>query len=444
LQISLFRIRMAAVLVASAAMFAAAHPAAAQAMRAGTRPLGIAGSGIASARGQEALFSNPANLGLGDAPAWSFALPQLTLGVGASGVPLGDVWDARQYDDLSAERRRRILDDVPADGVGARFDTRQPLASMSMGRFAMGVSYANSGEHTIGRDLVELFFEGYQTGRRDYSVEPTHGVRASYWDVATGYGRQLGPLSIGAAGHYYFGATRVRTRLFEPTFDLLGLDLDVDYVGALSRGGRGWGADLGAAYQPMPGLTLSAAIENLASKLTWSDELRVRSLTLHRADFEHAAPDDLLDRYRQSERAIADLAAESPAVRATAAELIDDTKLPARLRLGAEWMPDAVTSLTVAWEEELSAGALVGGWERVTAVGAERRFTGTRSRGIVARAGYATDFDGGRLLSAGVSLGPVQLAVARTHDRIGGDAERRSYDGWVASLGLVAKGFFLK
>jgi hypothetical protein len=126
------------------------------------------------------------------------------------------------------------------------------------------------------------------------------------------------------------------------------------------------------------------------------------------------------------------------------AELIDDTKLPARLRLGAEWMPDAVTSLTVAWEEELSAGALVGGWERVTAVGAERRFTGTRSRGIVARAGYATDFDGSRLLSAGVSLGPVQLAVARTHDRIGGDAERRSYDGWVASLGLVAKGFFLK
>ena len=52
---------------------------------------------------------------------------------------------------------------------------------------------------------------------------------------------------------------------------------------------------------------------------------------------------------------------------------------------------------------------------------------------IVVRAGYATNLEEGRMISGGVSLGPMQLGAAHLDD---GVYEGSPRTGWIATFGL--------
>lgn len=410
-----------------------AAPAAAQ-VPLTPRALGTGGAYVGLARGHEAIFLNPANLGLRDGPRWSIALPQLAVGLTTVGPEVTDVRDYLNYDDLTEAERTELLAQIPESGAEAAVELRAPIAAIQTGNFGFGVAYTILGSHGVSKDVVELFFEGFDPNRRDYTVEGTGGRSARFWDFAAGYGRSVGPLSVGVTGHYYLLSSYSRSRAYDPSYlDLIAVrDIRVEYRGVSSEGGTGFGVDVGAALQPIPGLTLSAAVSNAVSSFNWEKELIGRRVVLDRGDFENSEFQDVRGEYQQSDERIGETPTD-PRYAALAAGLLDDAELPATLRLGAAMSLPSGTDLSASFQESLTEGTLGGRWDRMVGVGVQQKLPVVR-----VRAGISTNLDGGSLIGGGLSLGPLELGVGRwtnTAQEIEGDS-----NGWVATFGLSARG----
>jgi hypothetical protein len=394
------------------------------------RALGMAGAFDGLARGQEAIFLNPALLGLAGTPYWSAAFPQVTVGGTMVGAEIGDLQTMTKYRRISQEDRDAILGRVHPDGTEGRYQLRAPAFALQAGRFGFAVSYASVGGHTISRDVMELFFDGYEEGRTDYGVGNTSGSRATYWDIAAAYGRSIGPLSIGATGHFYRGGTLVRSRLLEPRVDVVARDIEVEYRAVLARGGTGYGLDLGAAYQPIHGVSLSASVSNVVSSMAWNEDLRLRRVTLDRNDIENVSAMDLLTRYETSETT-GDPGGTTLADLAVVEGLFEESDVPSVLRLGASWSAVTGTDLGISYREELTASRLGEVWDRSVAVGVQQRIPFA-----TLRAGYATNMDGGSMISGGLGLGVLQLGAARLQD---GDLDGFDRSGWVGTFGVSVR-----
>ena len=390
------------------------------------RALGMGGAYLGAARGYEALFLNPANLALPDNPRWSIAFPQVTAGgtiLGPSFQDLPDLYTA--LDDGGSVDE--FLAKIPESGTEAHFDVRAPLATLQIGRMALGVNYGSIGQHSIGKDIIELFVEGYEEGRSDYTVGNTVGSRLTYWDVALGYGQKVGPLSLGVTGHYLRAGTALQSRMYEPQVDLENRDIEVNYVAVLARGGSGYAVDFGAALQPLRTVTLSGSVSSAVSKLEWSEDLLVRDFVLDRATIDTMGMLNLAKAYSATEEAL-DPTRSSLRALETAEGLYHDAYLPATAHVGANWMPFSRTNVGAAYREQLTSGRLAGRWDREVSVGIQQRLPL-----IVVRAGYATNLEEGRMISGGVSLGPMQLGAAHLDD---GVYEGSPRTGWIATFGL--------
>lgn len=391
------------------------------------RGMGMGGAFVAVARGQEVIFLNPANLTLPGTPQWSLAFPQLVVTGTMLGPSFGDLPDIQNFDEASDARRQEILATIPESGTELNYDLRFPAVAWQVGHLALGVSYGSIGQHTVSRDIVELIFEGYEDNRTDYSVGNTAGSRATFWDIALAYGRKVGPVSVGATGHYIHGGTLLRSRLFEPRIDLEAQDIEVDYLSVLARGGQGFGLDLGAAYQPMPNVTVSGAISNIVSTMDWSEDLVVRDLTLTRADFDNPEPLDILDRYEESEREV-DSDGATLREMETAELLYSEAYFPPIARLGAAWQPRGGTQLGVSVEKHLGDGRLAGPWDQKFALGVQQKIPL-----VTLRAGVATDLDSSSLISGGITIGVLEVGVAKLN---AGEFDGASRSGWIGSFGV--------
>lgn len=399
------------------------------------RALGMGGAYIGVARGQEALFLNPANLGLPDSPHWSAGIPTISLGLGTRGIETGDLQDLIEYNDLSDEERTALLAQIPADGTGMDVDLRAPLVALQVRRFAIGLSYQVVGSHTVNKSIVDLVLNGFDR-EKTYSIENTAGGRAAFWDVAAAYGRRVGPVSVGATVHYFFPRELVRSALVEvdTVYSVISgftvpTDIRVTYAGVRSEGGSGFGVDLGVAAEPIPGLTLSAALENALNTVQWSDNLRVRTVTLDREDYRNGDPEQLQAEYEESERPYSQAqdVVQPYSYLADSVLALRDQGLPTVLRAGAAYRVGTGTTLAAGFKTELDdspAGAL---WDQQVSLGVQQKIPV-----VTLRAGFATDMEDGTLFSGGLSLGPIQLGVARVTSG-SGDAER---SGWIATFGL--------
>jgi hypothetical protein len=390
------------------------------------RAVGMGGALIGTARGVDALFVNPANLALPGSPAWSLGLPQATLSGTLAGPTFSDLADLRDRDSLSPAEKDRIFGSVPAGGAEARVDARVPLVAFQRNRLAFGVSYAAVGEQGVSRDVFELALYGFQDGRIDYGAEGTAGSRMTFLDFAVAYGDRIGPLTWGVTGHYLRGRTLLRSWVTEPRFDLAGSDIDADYVSVFLRGGNGFAVDVGAAYQPHPAVTVSAAIANAVGGFRWSDELYIRNVNLNRTSLDEDLG-DLLDRHKASERPVgAGDAALAQGV--TARSLEEQAYLPTTARLGVGWQAQDRTLLGLSYYGAVTGGRLSGTWDQMLGIGIEQRIPL-----ITLRAGYATNLDRGSMLSGGLTVGVLELGIARLDDGPFDTARRR---GWVGAAGI--------
>ena len=415
----------------------AAAPAAAQVPLV-PRALGMGNAYVAAARGEEALWLNPANLGLPDTPHWSFGIPTLSVGADVLGLKTGDIRDVIEYRKQSDARKQELLDQVPAGGTGLVGDIRAPLVAAQVRRFAAGLSYNTIGGHGLDRDFVDLLFFGFQAqpGRYNITPEETQGFRASYWDFAAGTGWRLslptpGPLTLGATAHFYQGSgiTRSGVSAVDTVRNALGIptDIRVTYSGVKDEGGSGFGLDVGAAYRPVPGLTLSASVSNVLNSFEWGGDRRIKTATLTQADYENGDLQNVLDRYDASEAAY-DEGFATPVQRTMAENLDVGTELPRVLRAGAAFAPRTGTLVSAAFQDNLNDTAIGGVWDRSLGVGVQQRIAF-----LSARVGLSSNLDSGSLLTGGLSLGPLHLGVAKVSDtRNGADAS-----GWIATFGLA-------
>lgn len=391
------------------------------------RELGMGGAFVGVARGYESIFLTPANLVASDAPRWSFGFPQVGSSAALLGPSFGDVPDLIDFDGVTAERQEELLDLIPLDGTEAQINFRAPLAAFSVGSFGLGVQYVATGSHSLSRDLAELFLKGYEDGRTDYSIGDTFGQRATYWDVAASYAHRVGTVGVGATGHYIRGGTLVRTRLFEPVVDLEAQEISVDYIGVRAPGGNGYALDLGAFYEATPDLTIAASITNAFARMNWTEDLRVRSFTLDRDAIDNASPQDLLNQYEASERDL-DPAAVSLQVYDTAEGLYEEAYFPTVARFGVGWKPLPSTRVGVDFHRKVTEGRLGDEWDQRFAIGVEQGLSI-----FSLRAGYGAGNDGGNLLGGGLSIGPLDIGVARyQRSDIDGDKTR----GWIGTFGL--------
>jgi hypothetical protein len=419
--------------IACAAVLAAG-PAVAQ-VPSTPRALGMGGAYVGVARGVESLFQNPANLGLPNAPTWSAAFPTLSLGLDARGLEIGGLRDLAQYDDLSQAERDALLADIPAGGTGLDADLRAPVAALQYGRFAGSVSYGMIGSHTVNKSIVDLVLNGFDRDKT-YGIQDTQGFRAAFWDIAAACGNRIGPVAVGATAHVYFPRALVRSALVDvdTVYGVISgftvpTDIRVTYAGVRSETGSGLGLDIGAAMEPIPGLTVSAAIENVVNTISWDDELGVRTVVLDRNDYQNGDPEQILDEYEGSETAYVEASA-LPGTRALATALRADRDqgLPMTLRAGAAYQLHTGTTLSTAFQKELDEDSPFGGlWHQQLAVGVQQRLPI-----VTLRAGLATDLEDGTILSGGLSLGPIHLGIARIATG-SGDGER---SGYVATFGL--------
>lgn len=415
-----------ALLLALALFRIAVSPADAQ-VPLSPRSLGMGGAMIGAARGQDAVFLNPANLGLADSPRWSVALAGISAGAVLEGFDLGQLGDLIQYDDLSDAEKDQIFADIPASGVRVEADVRAPVASVQIGSFGIGAAYLTIGGHSVSRDIVELLLYGYEEGRTDYLVADTRGDRASWWDFAVAYGTATGPVSWGVTGHVLLGGTLVRSWMTDPTIDLAGRDIDLDYFGLRSQGGTGVSMDLGAAYQIRRNLTLSGVVTSAFSRLSWSDDLRIRQLELSREDFDGG--EGLLDLHLEYENSERDLQPADDALVDGSPErfLREEAHLPTTATVGFAWKPTPRTDLVGSYSDEVTSGRLGGDWNRRLGVGVEQGYWL-----LAGRLGVASDLGGAQMITGGISIGPVSLGVAR----LSGEDEGTSRSGWIGTFGL--------
>src|SRR5262249_46044186 len=134
------RITASRALAVAGALAVIGAPAAAQAPLT-ARSLGMAGSFVADARGVDALFFNPANLGLGGTPTWSISIPQVAVGTRFVGTSLGDVPSFLRFNRWSQGEKDDFLGGIPDEGLNARVGVTLPIAAVQYRRVAVGVSY---------------------------------------------------------------------------------------------------------------------------------------------------------------------------------------------------------------------------------------------------------------------------------------------------------------
>lgn len=413
--------------VATAAL--AAAPAAAQTPLT-PRALGMGGAYIGVARGQESLFQNPANLGLPNSPHWSVAVPQISFGVQTRGIEPSDVWDLRDFGSLSDAERADILADVPPGGTNLDLDVQVPIFALQVGRFAVGAGYALVGDHSVNRSLVDLVLTGFEPAKLpQYNVENTGGSRAEFFDVRAAYGHRIGPVSLGATGHWFLPRTLVRSAFVEVDTIRNGSgvpeDVQVTYAGVRTEGGSGFGMDLGAAVQPMPGLTLGVALDNVVNTMKWDDDLRLRTVVLDRDDYENGDAEQILNEYEENE--VAYQGSSDPQIAALADRLLADRDvgLPMTLRVGAAYEAGRGATVAASYQSALEDSPLTGLWENQLSVGWQQKIPV-----VTLRAGISTDLDSGNMLTGGLSLGPIQLGIGRLHTGSGDDKT----NGWVATF----------
>lgn len=251
---------------------------AAQLPNASAAAFGLAGNFTAGARGADAAAWNPANLGLGDTPA--FSLRALTVG-GISGLnPI--TWnDFAGHGDATIPRDTRLgwVDRVTASGrQTGDADGGATALALNVGRVGLHVGAAGYAAASLSPDAIEALFFGNagRTGApRDLRFDGSSARGGAFGTAALSYAQPLhldparhSELAIGVTAKYVSGAGVLRAQ--DGGSSVTTSDVAVNFPIVYSDGmaGSGFGVDVGAAFRSGR-LTLGAKVENAMNSFAW-------------------------------------------------------------------------------------------------------------------------------------------------------------------------------
>ena len=242
----------------------------------------MAGAYMGLARGIDAAVWNPANLGLSTNSNMSINLIHIGAGVNNNSWTLGQ-YNQYNGDSLATDDINDILNSVPGDGVKFYGMAESQLAGFAKGRFAFSIEGMVASGFQFSKNFLEVMFRGneldqvYQFDDSDgeaytlmsYNVSGALPIRLASFQSA----------AIGATIKYLHGFRYLKmtntTGVMTTTMDGLEAHGQVDFKSAGS--GNGFGLDLGVASEIDDNWTVSLALKNIYSQLTWRENASIKT-----------------------------------------------------------------------------------------------------------------------------------------------------------------------
>lgn len=397
---------------------ALAADARAQSAASSARSLSLAGSYAARARGYEALFWNPANLGLPDGPSWSVGVLGINGNIANNALSYGQL-TGLYGEFLTVQKKSELLAEIRENNPDRMFETSLGLdaefLSVSLWRFALGATATAAWVFEVTPDAVELLLfgnVGEDGNGKDFTLE---GSDALGWVASSVFLSYAHPFTIpsldylgvefsaGVTARYILGHSLgdLRDRASRITTNPLRVNFDAELLRSTDPlSGQGWAIDLGAAAQ-RGALTGSIAVQNLLRNLSWDVETFELTLLSSQADFDSASSSDTTLTFAEL----------TPDDQQRISDFLKQADFPTRLRLSGLYELENGVRISGDYEEVIG-GMLRTGWPRSLSVGVEFRPISV----LPLRAGLATSFNqaaysGG--LGIYAQLVHVDFAVAR-------------------------------
>ncbi|MEE9133233.1 MAG: hypothetical protein V3U13_06710 [Gemmatimonadota bacterium] len=375
------------------------------------RSFGLAGSYSARARGYEAPYWNPANLGLPDGAGWSIGIVGANASLTNNSLSYGQITDL--YGEfLDNATKSQLLEDIRQGDPDRMFELGAEVGAsalaISIWRFGFGLSAVGRGNFKVTPDAAELILFGNVgadgTGK-DFDVAG-NGDGSIFSSAYLSYAQPftipaldyLGmKFSVGASVKYGIAHALIQVNDRGSSFaaDPLVLDADVEVLTSNgSNAGQVWSIDLGAAMD-WASWTFGLALQNAFADVKWNEDDFELTSFVGTADLQSAT---LVD----TTIAFADLAQED---RDRVVASLKDADPPKRLRLGAMYRAGPNWSLSADYVE-LIGGSLREQWDRSLSAGAQLNLISA----LPLRAGLATDFSQVALAGGiGIYAGAVHL-----------------------------------
>jgi hypothetical protein len=375
--------------------------------------LGLAGNGVATARGLAALSRNPAGLGM-PGPGFSLALLPVQLRAGLHPITLADLaeWEGRELPHAVAEEWLVRATENGAQSGDAGVDVTE--LALTAGGFGLQLSTIAVTSMRLDPDVLELLLFG-NAGRTGVPADLTlGGSEATGFVVSTGSASLGIPLTL-AGGTMAFGATlkysvgHVLAAGLEQPGVSSGDSIEVAFPSVVTaedaddwQNGSGVGLDVGFQLE-RGAFGLGVTVLNVVNTFEWEeDKLAFREGTLF------FSADDVETEFD-----------EQPFANApdTLVDVVDGLGFKPIVAVGASYRSGSFLSLTADVRKRLGGGLAR---EPELHVGAGVEYTGFQ--GFDLRGGVAA-ITGGVQLAAGTTLilGPVNLSLSGALRR--GDAD---------------------
>lgn len=261
----------------------AVAPSQAQLGTASTRALNMGGGAAASARGFGAVATNPAGLGMPDAPSFSLAVLAVGAENGVGPIAWGDIGafgDGVLSDAVKADWTSWVAE---ADGQTGPFGVELTWVALSVGRIGFQVSTVGSVGMDLSPGLVELMLYGNAGRTGSASEVRVAPSSASGWAVTTagvgsafGFSAGNGRGAAGATLKYSLGHGAMAmdgpggVATASPL--AVSLDMPVLYTKGDDVGFAGGGVGLDLGFQYASGaVSVGATIRNVFSTFAWDD-----------------------------------------------------------------------------------------------------------------------------------------------------------------------------
>jgi|GEM_PF-4243242 len=252
------------------------------------RELGSAGSLNVISQGVDAIYGNPALLGL----PHRGAQVQIRF-INAFAAVRNNAWDWNDYDtyydkDLTGNDRTAVLDKVPQSGLEVNSLATLHTLGIRIKSLGLLAGAFEMSDLLIDKKALELLLLGNPDGLTEVRLLQKNSEAMAGWRVGIVYGRYVGeiggkPIYAGINlsklfGLYYGISFPAELRLTQPGDSLWGYG---SAMGKTAEGGDGWSSDGGIAIELSDKWTASFTVENIIHTIRWKKET-----VLHRATFE--------------------------------------------------------------------------------------------------------------------------------------------------------------
>ena len=343
-------------LLAAATM---ASPLHAQLTNASAAATAMGNTGTASARGYDAVYWNPAGLAMPGTKGWSMALLPTVIGAGASPISFADLAAAGGQvlsDATKSAWLSRLSGDTPqsVNGVG-----EVTLLASNLGRFGFQLSVNGGANGQLSRDALTALLYGNagRTGSAErLSLNGSSVSGGALATVGMSYAFPIGvrfggasnqSSALGITVHSTTGVALVRAEDNGTVLDNQPLAVKVNFPailpasGNIGSAGRGFGVDLGAAWEG-GAWRAGVAVRNAINSFRWNESaLAFRPIT---AEFSNATRGSNFE-----EAAYASAPAELR-------DWVTNATIPPTLALGVAWSSSPRLQVNVDAKQQFGDG----------------------------------------------------------------------------------------